>query len=134
MHDLERAAGVGRQAHGRKRRVVAANGEQRVDAELLERRRDGLEVALVARRVGARDAEVRAAAEVDPADSSMVSGTAHSVSPCISHLKPSRMPSTLAPRSTERIVAAPITLLMPGAGPPPHRMPMRFVLVIGTKG
>src|SRR6266511_3898483 len=35
------------------------------------------------------------------------------------------MPMTCAPASAAQIVAAPITLLMPGAGPPPHKMPNR---------
>ena len=37
--------------------------------------------------------------------------------------KPSRMPSTSTPCRSARIVAALITLLMPGAGPPPTRIP-----------
>src|SRR6185295_14651761 len=37
-------------------------------------------------------------------------------------LKPSRIPSTSTPCRSARIVAALITLLMPGAGPPPTRM------------
>src|SRR6516225_113794 len=52
-------------------------------------------------------------------------GTAQLVSPCISHLKPSRMPTTLTLLTRARIVAARITLLMPGAGPPPQRMATR---------
>ena len=38
------------------------------------------------------------------------------------HSKPSRMPTTSTPSSRPRMVAALITLLMPGAGPPPTRI------------
>src|SRR4030095_7196007 len=38
----------------------------------------------------------------------------------------SRTPTTSTPSRTPRIVAAPITLLMPGAGPPPTRMASFF--------
>jgi hypothetical protein len=38
------------------------------------------------------------------------------------HSKPSRMPRTSTPSSWARIVAALMTLLMPGAGPPPTRI------------
>jgi hypothetical protein len=54
--------------------------------------------------------------------SSMVSGVVCDVSPCISHLNPSRIPITCRPPRLARMVAAPMTLLMPGAGPPPHRI------------
>src|SRR5579859_4192143 len=40
------------------------------------------------------------------------------------------MPSTSTPSRTARIVAAPITLLMPGAGPPPHRIARRWMLAV----
>ena len=49
---------------------------------------------------------------------SMVSGVTCSTSPCISHSNPSRMPTTSMPSSSARMVAALITLLIPGAGPP----------------
>src|SRR5918912_1147541 len=52
--------------------------------------------------------------------SSIDSGTAQPLSPCISRLKPSRMPTTPTPATRARMVAAPMTLLIPGAGPPPH--------------
>src|SRR5438876_690172 len=42
------------------------------------------------------------------------------------HLKPSWMPSTSNPASDARIVAAAITLLIPGAGPPPQRIARRL--------
>src|SRR5438445_12612230 len=64
---------------------------------------------------------------------SMVSGTACSVSPCISHLNPSRMPTTLVPANVARMVAAPMTLLMPGAGPPPHNSASRCESTIDTE-
>src|SRR5262249_7084072 len=47
--------------------VVAANGHQAPDAELLQGVRDGLEVGLVARWIGARGAQDGAALEVDAA-------------------------------------------------------------------
>ncbi len=50
------------------------------------------------------------------------SGITCVVSPCIIHLNPSWMPSTSTPERHARIVAAPITLLIPGAGPPAQRM------------
>src|SRR5215831_6461006 len=53
---------------------------------------------------------------------SIVSGVTCSTSPRISPSKPSRTPMTSIPSRTARIVAAPMTLLMPGAGPPPTRM------------
>src|SRR5690242_10400405 len=37
----------------------------------------------------------------------------------MSHWNPSRIPTTSMPERLARIEAAPITLLMPGAGPPP---------------
>src|SRR3989442_9243569 len=44
------------------------------------------------------------------------------MSPCMIHSKPSRTPSTSTPSSRARMVAAPMTLLIPGAGPPPTRI------------
>src|SRR5687767_10897767 len=38
------------------------------------------------------------------------------------HSKPSRIPMTSMPSTSARMVAAAITLLMPGAGPPPTRI------------
>ena len=58
--------------------------------------------------------------------SSMVSGRTRSTLPCMIHSKPSRMPRTSTPSRTPRIVAAPMTLLMPGAGPPPTRIASLF--------
>jgi hypothetical protein len=40
--------------------------------------------------------------------------------------KPSRMPRTSTPSSWLRIVAAEMTLLIPGAGPPPTRIASFF--------
>ncbi len=54
--------------------------------------------------------------------SGAVSSITWSVSPCMIHSKPSRRPTTETPASSARIVAAPMTLLIPGAGPPPTRM------------
>ena len=53
---------------------------------------------------------------------SIVSGVVCSMLPCISHSNPSRMPTTSMPSSWARIVAALMTLLIPGAGPPPTRI------------
>ena len=41
-------------------------------------------------------------------------------------LNPSRMPMTSKPWLIASMVAAEMTALMPGAGPPPTRMPRRF--------
>jgi hypothetical protein len=57
---------------------------------------------------------------------SMVNGITCSMSPCIKPEKPSRTPTTSMLSRAARIVAAPITLLMPGAGPPPTRMASFF--------
>src|SRR5215510_2490687 len=43
-------------------------------------------------------------------------------SPCMIHLNPCSIPKTFLPSSRQRIVAAPITPLIPGAGPPPTNM------------
>ena len=50
--------------------------------------------------------------------SPIVSGWAWPKSPLISHEKPSCRPRTSTLERRARIVAAPMTLLMPGAGPP----------------
>src|SRR5687768_12959871 len=55
--------------------------------------------------------------------SSMESGCTCPVLPSISHLNPSTKPRTSEPPSRLRMVTAPITLLIPGAGPPPTSMP-----------
>src|SRR5262245_47834805 len=54
--------------------------------------------------------------------SSRFSGRTSSVLPCMIRSKPSRMPSTSTPCKRARMVAALMTLLIPGAGPPPTRM------------
>ena len=54
--------------HRRERRVVAADGDELRDVQPQQRDDGVLEVLRVGRRVGARDADVRAAAEVDAAD------------------------------------------------------------------
>src|SRR5712671_2807581 len=54
--------------------------------------------------------------------SPMSSGVTWSMSPCMIHSNPSRTPSTSTASNRARIVAAPITLLIPGAGPPPTRI------------
>src|SRR6266571_4236480 len=64
--------------------------------------------------------------------SPMSSGVTWSMSPCMIHSNPSRMPSTSTASNRARIVAAPITLLIPGAGPPPTRIAsvFRSVMVV----
>ena len=76
---------------------------------------------------------IRAAGEVDAAD--VLDGQRHGAVGVALHQPPEAIADAehLRPPRTARIVAAPITLLMPGAGPPPHRMPTRFVLVIGSR-
>jgi hypothetical protein len=59
---------------------------------------------------------------------SIVSGIVWVVSLSMIQRKPSRTPTTSAPERHARIVAAPITELMPGAGPPPTRMATFFWL------
>src|SRR5437868_208204 len=54
--------------------------------------------------------------------SSRFSGRTSSTRPCISRSKPSRIPRTSTPCSSARMVAALMTLLIPGAGPPPTKM------------
>ena len=54
---------------------------------------------------------------------SIVSGITWSMSPCMIHSKPSRMPRTSMPSRRARIVAAPMTLLMPGRA---TRLPLRI--------
>ena len=63
---------------------------------------------------------------------SMVSGMMWSMLPSMIHLKPSWMPMTSEPERAARIAAAPITLLMPGAGPPPARI--AELLDVGVQG
>ena len=46
-------------------------------------------------------------------------GRTWSMLPRMIHSNPSWIPSTSTPSRTQRIVAAPITALIPGAGPPP---------------
>src|SRR5579883_175962 len=46
------------------------------------------------------------------------------------HLKPSCSPSTCTLEEHARIVAAPITLLRPGAGPPAHAMASLLSMVV----
>src|SRR5256885_109205 len=62
--------------------------------------------------------------------SPMSSGVTCSMSPCMIHSNPSRTPSTSTASRRARIVAAPMTLLIPGAGPPPTRIASVFRSVI----
>src|SRR5262245_2179605 len=54
---------------------------------------------------------------------SMVSARVWLRSPSMRYSKPSSIPTTSTPSSRARMLAAPITALIPGAGPPPTRMP-----------
>ena len=54
-------------AVGDAERVLAADGDQAVDVEALERRADGVDAVVALERVGPRGAEDRAAAGQDPA-------------------------------------------------------------------
>src|SRR6185436_13202676 len=54
--------------------------------------------------------------------SSRLSGRTSSTRPCMRRSNPSRIPRTSTPCSSARMVAALITLLIPGAGPPPTKM------------
>ena len=54
--------------------------------------------------------------------SSIVSGVTCETSPVMSHWKPSWSPTTSTSERQARMVAAPMTLLMPGAGPPATTM------------
>src|SRR5204863_4031698 len=60
-------------------------------------------------------------------------GRAWLTSPCMIHSKPSSIPTTSRFSRAARIVAALITLLMPGAGPPPTRMPS-LPLTLASRG
>ena len=55
--------------------------------------------------------------------SGMPSATVWSVAPSIRWAKPSMIPTTSHPEFTASIVAAEMTELIPGAGPPPQRIP-----------
>ena len=80
------------------------------------------------RPAGSRDGFAREIPMCDPPrkwirlTTSMVNGVTWSISPCTIHSKPSRMPMTLTSSRQLRIVAALMTLLMPGAGPPATRI------------
>ena len=123
VDDADAAAGLLLELHRRVGRVVAADRDELRDVQAQQRDDRVLEVLRVLRRVRAGDADVRPAAEVDAADlARSSSGTTWSMLPCMIHSKPSRMPTTSTPSSSARIVAALMTLLMPGAGPPPTRI------------
>ena len=68
MDDADAAGGLLRQAVRRVRRVVAAHRDQLRDAETPQRHDRLLEARVVACRIGARDADMRAAPEVNAAD------------------------------------------------------------------
>src|SRR5467141_3418332 len=60
----------------------------------------------------------------------MSSGVTWSMSACMIHSNPSRTPSTSTASNRARMTAAPMTLLIPGAGPPPTRIARVFRSVI----
>ena len=111
----------------RERRVVAADGDEVRDAGLLQRLDDRLQRLGRLGRVLARRAEHRAARQVDARH--VVDGRAAAASTTSRRtrfLKPSRMPTTSKPSLMASMVADEMTVLMPGAGPPPTRMPSRL--------
>src|SRR5262249_55020053 len=67
-----------------------------------------------------------------PLTSSSARGRAPSISPAMISSNPLRIPTTPTFSSSARIVAAAITLLMPGAGPPPTRL--RSLPTAGASG
>src|SRR5438128_6169104 len=66
-------------------------------------------------------------------DTSVIeSGRTCAVDPWMRCSNPSRIPITSQPEFTASMVAEEMTELIPGAGPPPHRMPILvFELAIG---
>ena len=68
VDDPDPARGALFELHRRVRRVVAADRDELSHVEPQQREHGIVQVRGVRRRVGARDAEVRAAAEMDPAD------------------------------------------------------------------
>src|SRR5581483_11487879 len=64
--------------------------------------------------------------------SSIVKGTTWSVRPSMIHRKPSLMPRTSMPDNDARIVVEAMTLLIPGAGPPPARIAIFFGLFMSS--
>ena len=68
MHHVDPAGGLLLDHHGRERGVVPADGDQIGHAQAQQRQHDVLQVLGLGRRVGARDADVRAATEVDAGD------------------------------------------------------------------
>jgi hypothetical protein len=68
VDDAETAAGVFLEPHRGKRGIVAADGDELRHVEAQQRVHGLIQQPHVRGRIGAGDAEVRAAAEVDPAD------------------------------------------------------------------
>jgi hypothetical protein len=120
VDDAQAPARLLQQLHGRERGVVAADGDELRDVEP-EQGEDGVLQELVSVVGLAREIPI-----CDPPrkwmrlTSSMSSGVTWSMSPCMIHSNPSRMPSTGTPSRTLRMVAAPMTLLIPGAGTAAH--------------
>ena len=126
VHDAHAPLRRALDARRREARVVAADRHELVDAEPFEARDRGLERALATWSGSARAMpEVGAAAEVDEADVvhrerlHVLDVALHDVGEAVADAD-----DFAAPESSARIVAAPMTLLMPGAGPPPTRMPI----------
>src|SRR5258708_33398816 len=64
--------------------------------------------------------------------SAIVSGTTCDTSPSMSHSNPCWIPSTSTLDRLARMDAAPMTLLMPGAGPPATTIPSLFEWLTGV--
>ncbi len=134
VHDVDAPGGGLFHLHRTVGGVVSADGDELVDVEPQQRRDGALEQLLSC--VGLS----RAVPSVEPPRKwmrltcSIVKSRAWVMSPCISHLNPSSMPTTATPSRLARIVAALITLLIPGAGPPPTRIPSFFEAVAIESG
>jgi hypothetical protein len=68
VNDLDAAGGHFLELHRRERRVVATDRDEHRHIETEQRRDRSLELRRLARRIGARDADVGTTAKVNPAD------------------------------------------------------------------
>ena len=123
----DRAGGVFADVARRQRRIVAANRHEVCDARLLQRLDHGPRRLGRLRRVLPRGSEHRPSQQVHPRHvidrERPQRRTRSRRTRC---LNPSRMPMTSKPWLIASMVAAEMTALMPGAGPPPTTMPRRF--------
>ena len=133
VDDAERALRRLGELVGAERRVVAADRDEHADVEPHRATR-----APARRCFGLFVGFAREMPRYEPPRkwmrlaSAIVSGMTCDVSPSMIQRKPSWMPSTSTPERQARMVAAPMTLLMPGAGPPPTRM-ASFILGLGAE-